>query len=76
MKTCNCHKLEDLINTDILKFIGCGGYLYNFTPVILFGDHVNISSIVTIQNCSFQHSVAAVAWLSCKIYKFRFEHYS
>ena len=38
-------------------WIGCGGYGYTLTPVILIG-HASFNIMITIQNCSFQHSIA------------------
>ena len=41
-------------------WIGCGGYSGILTPVILIGFHTTSQNdyTITIQNCSFQHSIA------------------
>ena len=42
-----------------INWIGCGGYSENLTPVILISSHdINYRDYtITIQNCSFQHSI-------------------
>ena len=50
-------------------WIGCGGYSDILTPVILFEFHTSNQNdyTITIQNCSFQHSIApAVAYFQNK----------
>ena len=50
-------------------WIGCGGYSDILTPVILIGFHTSNQNdyTITIQNCSFQHSIApAVAYFQNK----------